>query len=594
MKMEEKQFNEEIAKINETYTPRINLKTFNNTLPSTPFELFNAKRRKITQENEPFDFNQSGSNFSPTDRMSADMINFTSSSDPKIGSDLYKDVLPQTQLVYYDDPNELVTRLNLLVSSQSVESIANELHRPVRKIFPRRSVVTRFIDELWQADLMDMQSNSKKKYGFKFILVVIDAYTKYAFVEPLKNKSEDDNDDDIDYEPEFIEQDDFSSDSEQSLFDENNLPAGDDDYFFYVGKDGETLWISNSDALNTTRRRTRAKNIVKIFPGPKAEKGEESRQRDFKSTSRNEIMALIGVLFLLAIKKGNRADIVEHWQSDGTGLVILRANFSYRRFLFLLRSLRLDDVTDRKDREKTDKLAAVREFQSDFVKNCQNSYSVGEFVTIDEMLVAFRGRCGFIQYMSQKPAKYGLKYYALCDSKTFYTYSLELYCGKQLVGPYGNNSNKPTDIVKRLVEPIKNSNRNLTTDNYYTSYPLAEYLLQVGLTLLGTMKRNKREIPPEFISEKNRQVGSSLSGFQNDMSLTSYVTKKKKCVIILSTMHDTVDIDPDTHKPETILDYNSTKGGVDSVDQMCSTYSTSRKTRRWTMTVLFRILDCNG
>jgi len=79
--------------------------------------------------------------------------------------------------------------------------------------------------------------------------------------------------DDIDYEPEFIEQDDFSSDSEQSLFDENNLPAGDDvsddDYFFYVGKDGETLWISNSDALNTTRRRTRAKNIVKIFPRPK-------------------------------------------------------------------------------------------------------------------------------------------------------------------------------------------------------------------------------------------------------------------------------------------------------------------------------------
>lgn len=453
---------------------------------------------------------------------------------------------------------------------------------------------------------------------------------------------EDDNNDDIDYEPEFIEQDDASSDSEQSLFENSDLPTGDDvsddDYFFYVGKDGETLWISNCAALNTTRRRTSAKNIVKIFPGPKgsakntptpfdafskmiapdmierivkytniyimktltlnvelrAEKGEEPRQRDFKPTSRNELMALIGVLFLLAIKKGNRADVVEHWQSDGTGLVILRANFSYRRFLFLLRSLRLDDVTDRKDRGKTDKLAAVREFQSDFVKNCQNSYSMGEFVTIDEMLVPFRGRCGFVQYMPQKPAKYGLKYYALCDSKTFYTYSLELYCGKQHDGPYGNNSNKPTDIVKRLVEPIEKSNRNLTTDNYYTSFPLAEHLLQVGLTLLGTMKRNKREIPPEFISEKNRQVGSSLSGFQNDMSLVSYVTKKKKCVIILSTMHDTMEIDPDTHKPEPIMDYNSTKGGVDSVDQMCSTYSTSRKTRRWTMTVFFRILDIAG
>jgi len=70
-----------------------------------------------------------------------------------------------------------------------LESIANELHRPARKIFPRRSVVTRFIDDLWQADLMDMQSHSKKNYGFKFILVVIDTYSKYVFVEPLKNKS---------------------------------------------------------------------------------------------------------------------------------------------------------------------------------------------------------------------------------------------------------------------------------------------------------------------------------------------------------------------------------------------------------------------
>lgn len=51
----------------------------------------------------------------------------------------------------------------------------------------------------------------------------------------------------------------------------------------------------------------------------RADKGEEPCQRDFKPTSRNEILALISVIFLLAIKKGNRIDIVEHWQSDGTG-----------------------------------------------------------------------------------------------------------------------------------------------------------------------------------------------------------------------------------------------------------------------------------
>ena len=57
-----------------------------------------------------------------------------------------------------------------------LENIANELHRPARKIFPRRTVITGFKDNLWQADLLDVQSHSKQNYGFKYILVVIDTY----------------------------------------------------------------------------------------------------------------------------------------------------------------------------------------------------------------------------------------------------------------------------------------------------------------------------------------------------------------------------------------------------------------------------------
>lgn len=143
MKMEEEQFNKEISKINENTTPRINLKSFNNTLPSNPFGIYNAKRRKIVQEFEPFDFNQSASSFSPPDRTSANMINFTLSPEPKVGSGLYKDVLPQTQLVYYDDPNELVTRLNLLTSSQSVGNtgVNNEIISILEELRERNIIV---------------------------------------------------------------------------------------------------------------------------------------------------------------------------------------------------------------------------------------------------------------------------------------------------------------------------------------------------------------------------------------------------------------------------------------------------------------------
>jgi len=71
-------------------------------------------------------------------------------------------------------------------------NIANELHRPARQIFRRRSVITRFKNDLWQADLIDMLSHSKKNHGFSYILIVIDTYSKYVWVEKLKNKSSED------------------------------------------------------------------------------------------------------------------------------------------------------------------------------------------------------------------------------------------------------------------------------------------------------------------------------------------------------------------------------------------------------------------
>ena len=55
---------------------------------------------------------------------------------------------------------------------------------------------------------------------------------------------------------------------------------------------------------------------------------------------------------------------------------------------------------------------------------------MGINATIDEMLIGFRGRSHLIIYMPQKPAKYGLKVQAICDSKTFYFYDGYIYSGK--------------------------------------------------------------------------------------------------------------------------------------------------------------------
>lgn len=87
----------------------------------------------------------------------------------------------------------------------------------------------------------------------------------------------------------------------------------------------------------------------------------------------------------------------ELWEQGGLGVNVCRLTMNIKRFKFLLRCLRFDDYRDRALRKEIDKLAPTREIFEMFVNNFEKYYSVGEFVTIDEQLVAFRGRCPFRQ-----------------------------------------------------------------------------------------------------------------------------------------------------------------------------------------------------
>ena len=66
--------------------------------------------------------------------------------------------------------------------------LANELHRPIIKKFNKRKVYSSFKDNIWGVDLADMQLLSKFNKGFRFLLCVIDIFSKYAWVIPLKDK----------------------------------------------------------------------------------------------------------------------------------------------------------------------------------------------------------------------------------------------------------------------------------------------------------------------------------------------------------------------------------------------------------------------
>lgn len=67
--------------------------------------------------------------------------------------------------------------------------VVEELHKPARRNYPRRKVDVRGLDETWQADLVEMIPYSRDNKGHRYMLTVIDIFSKYAWAVPIKRKT---------------------------------------------------------------------------------------------------------------------------------------------------------------------------------------------------------------------------------------------------------------------------------------------------------------------------------------------------------------------------------------------------------------------
>ena len=74
------------------------------------------------------------------------------------------------------------------VIKQNMQLADDVFHKSIIKNFKKRKVYSSFRDNIWGADLADMQLISKFNKGFRFLLCVIDIFSKYAWVVPLKDK----------------------------------------------------------------------------------------------------------------------------------------------------------------------------------------------------------------------------------------------------------------------------------------------------------------------------------------------------------------------------------------------------------------------
>lgn len=74
----------------------------------------------------------------------------------------------------------------------SKEVVVTEIHRPARRNYKRRNVILKGINDLWQSDICVLSNLSRFNKGYKYILVVIDCFSKYLWTRALKTKSAND------------------------------------------------------------------------------------------------------------------------------------------------------------------------------------------------------------------------------------------------------------------------------------------------------------------------------------------------------------------------------------------------------------------
>ena len=154
-----------------------------------------------------------------------------------------------------------------------------------------------------------------------------------------------------------------------------------------------------------------------------------------------------------------------------------------------------------------------------------------------------------------------------------------MYAGKPTETPspfyVSDTDNYVKELVESLVRKVPLDGRNKAMDHFYTSIPIAEWLLTKNITCIGTVLTRRVSIPEEIKTIRNRELFSTRvfrEKKKRDLSITSYVvptSKSVRNVFVFTTTRPLLGVTKDDgkKKPAIIKLYDFTKGGTDEMDQ---------------------------
>jgi hypothetical protein len=262
-----------------------------------------------------------------------------------------------------------------------------------------------------------------------------------------------------------------------------------------------------------------------------------------------EFKSFLAIHMYMGMKR--QPNMKPYWNKEGSFFhcATISNIMTQDRFMELWRCLHLTNPATYEHIQKGDlgydKLRQVRWFVEVIQNACMREWSLGKFVTIDEMMVRYKGSyCPIRQYMPKKPEKWGIKFWVIADSVSKFIYCFDIYFGKNLeaeirvLGP-STQAGAAYGVVMNLLHRLEDKGHCILIDNFFCSIPLFRDLEAKGIYTTCTVRSNRIGLPSHF---KNTKVWKGceeghIEWTMHDNRKISCVMWKDKCPILLISSH---------------------------------------------------------
>ena len=316
-----------------------------------------------------------------------------------------------------------------------------------------------------------------------------------------------------------------------------------------------------------------------------------------------EIKAFIAINILMGIHQ--LPDIDSYWSTDDRLEVDgISKIMPKRRFKKLSQYLHLSNNEEAlpHDSPQYDALLKVRPLINMLSRTFRDRYKPNCEMSIDEAMVAYKGRHHMKQYLPAKPTKWGFKVWTLADSHNGYVCGFDIYKGRQ---QNPSVSGLGFDVVMNLMEPFQYLRHHFCFDNFFTSLHLIESLEKCRTYACGTYRANRKGIAQKLRNPGRLAQGDIIK--RQKGNVVAVVWHDKRDVRVISSNSNPVDGQvnrkgsrrPGDQEqniihvpcPQSVISYNKYMGGVDLADQNRAYYSVGRESVKFWRSLLWYMIN---